>query len=84
MTAALLGFSLHRGLFAFTMVPRNTWVATTHFVNVAAQANQAYRYLDYHYFGGKGKGEVSNVSFEQGDGGERELVMPMTMVKTSG
>lgn len=57
MTAALLGFSLHRGLFAFTIVPRNTWVATTHFVNVAAQANQAYRYLDYHYFGGKERGK---------------------------
>jgi hypothetical protein len=57
MTAALLGYCYVQGAYTLTIRPRNNWIVTTYFTNVAAQANQGYRYLDYHYFGGKESGK---------------------------
>ncbi|KAL8367344.1 hypothetical protein RB595_009037 [Gaeumannomyces hyphopodioides] len=53
MTAALFLYSSTFMRFAMAVQPKNYLMFAMHFVNWGAQTTQGYRYVDYHYMGGK-------------------------------
>ncbi|KAG0343051.1 hypothetical protein BG000_009370 [Podila horticola] len=52
MTTALSVYSLLFMRFAWMVQPRNYLLFACHFTNEGAQLTQAYRFLQYHHFGG--------------------------------
>lgn len=53
MTGALILYSTTFMRYAFAVTPVNYLLFACHFVNEGAQLTQAYRYITYHYRGGK-------------------------------
>ncbi|KAF9922469.1 pyruvate transporter mpc1 [Linnemannia zychae] len=53
MTAALSVYSLLFMRFAWMVQPRNYLLFACHFTNESAQLVQGYRFINYHYLGGK-------------------------------
>lgn len=53
MTGALILYSTTFMRYAFAVTPINYLLFACHFVNEGAQLTQAYRYITYHYRGGK-------------------------------
>ncbi|KAK0665476.1 hypothetical protein QBC41DRAFT_13021 [Cercophora samala] len=55
MTCALLVYALTFMRFSLAIRPPNALLCGCHTVNAAAQSVQGYRFLDWHYWGGKEK-----------------------------
>ncbi len=55
MTAALIGYSSVFMRYSMMVTPKNYLLFGMHFVNFGAQNTQAYRFINYHYMGGKDK-----------------------------
>ncbi|KAL1891214.1 pyruvate transporter mpc1 [Ceratocystis pirilliformis] len=55
MTGALVIYSCVFMRYALAVQPRNFLLFGCHFINEGAQLTQGYRYIDYHYWGGKDK-----------------------------
>lgn len=55
MTGALTIYAFVFMRYALAVTPRNYLLFGCHFVNAGAQLTQGYRYLDWHYWGGKDK-----------------------------
>ncbi|EAA27001.1 UPF0041 domain-containing protein [Neurospora crassa OR74A] len=55
MTGALTIYAFTFMRYALAVTPRNYLLFGCHFVNAGAQLTQGYRYLDWHYWGGKEK-----------------------------
>lgn len=53
MTGALCIYSATFMRYALAVSPRNYLLFMCHLVNGGAQATQGYRFLNYHYWGGK-------------------------------
>lgn len=53
MTLALIGYSGTFMRYALAVTPKNYLLFGCHIVNFSAQATQGYRYMNYHYMGGK-------------------------------
>ncbi|CDO94974.1 unnamed protein product [Kluyveromyces dobzhanskii CBS 2104] len=53
MTVALVMYSGVFMKYSLAVTPRNFLLFGCHIVNETAQLAQGYRYLNYHYFGGK-------------------------------
>ena len=53
MTGALCVYALTFMRYSLAVTPRNYLLFACHTVNAGAQFTQAYRYVDYHYWGGK-------------------------------
>ena len=53
MTLALIGYSGTFMRYALAVTPKNYLLFGCHIVNFSAQSTQAYRYLNYHYMGGR-------------------------------
>jgi mitochondrial pyruvate carrier 1 len=53
MTLALLGYSSTFMRYAMAVTPKNYLLFGCHVVNFGAQATQGYRYVNYHYMGGR-------------------------------
>jgi mitochondrial pyruvate carrier 1 len=53
MTAALIGYSGTFMRYALAVTPKNYLLFGCHIVNFSAQTTQGYRYINYHYMGGK-------------------------------
>lgn len=55
MTGALTIYAMTFMRYSLAVTPKNYLLFACHFVNTGAQLTQGYRYLDYHYWGGKEK-----------------------------
>lgn len=55
MTFALTIYSATFMRYSLAVSPKNYLLFGCHFVNEAAQLTQGYRFLDWHYWGGKEK-----------------------------
>ncbi|KPM41777.1 hypothetical protein AK830_g4788 [Neonectria ditissima] len=55
MTGALIIYAGTFMRYSLAVQPRNYLLFACHFVNEGAQLTQGYRYLNYHYWGGKEK-----------------------------
>lgn len=55
MTGALCIYSATFMRYSLAVTPVNYLLFACHFVNEGAQLTQGYRYLNYHYWGGKEK-----------------------------
>ncbi|WPH03747.1 Hypothetical protein R9X50_00663000 [Acrodontium crateriforme] len=55
MTAALVGYSGVFMRYSMAVTPANYLLFGCHLVNFTAQATQGYRFINYHYLGGKQK-----------------------------
>ncbi|KAH6998291.1 hypothetical protein BKA56DRAFT_607842 [Ilyonectria sp. MPI-CAGE-AT-0026] len=53
MTGALIIYAATFMRYSLAVSPRNYLLFACHFVNEGAQLTQGYRYLNYHYWGGK-------------------------------
>lgn len=53
MTSALIVYSAVFMRYALAVTPQNYLLFGCHVVNEAAQLGQGYRWLNYHYMGGK-------------------------------
>ena len=53
MTGALCIYALTFMRYSLAVTPKNYLLFACHTVNAGAQFTQAYRYVDYHYWGGK-------------------------------
>ncbi|KAM0347055.1 hypothetical protein ACHAPU_004994 [Fusarium lateritium] len=53
MTGALIIYAGTFMRYSLAVTPKNYLLFACHFVNAGAQLTQGYRYLDYHYWGGK-------------------------------
>jgi len=60
MTGALTIYAFTFMRYSLAVTPRNYLLFACHFVNAGAQVTQGYRYIDYHYWGGKDKVAVNN------------------------
>ena len=72
MTAALLGYSSVFMRYALAVTPKNYLLFGMHVVNFGAQSTQAYRFINYHYMGGKDK--VAEQKAKEGLGKAEEAV----------
>lgn len=61
MTGALIVYAATFMRYSLAISPRNYLLFACHFTNAGAQLTQGYRYVNYHYWGGK-----ENVTLEQG------------------
>lgn len=55
MTFALVIYSATFMRYSMAVTPKNYLLFLCHFINESAQLTQGYRYLNYHYWGGKEK-----------------------------
>lgn len=55
MTAALCVYSATFMRYSLAVTPKNYLLFLCHFVNEGSQLTQGYRYINYHYWGGKDK-----------------------------
>ncbi|KAF4982240.1 hypothetical protein FZEAL_2124 [Fusarium zealandicum] len=53
MTGALIIYAATFMRYSLAVQPKNYLLFACHFVNEGAQLTQGYRYLNYHYWGGK-------------------------------
>ncbi|XBW34888.1 hypothetical protein QEN19_000452 [Hanseniaspora menglaensis] len=53
MTSALIVYSTVFMRYALAVTPKNYLLFGCHVINTAAQAGQGFRYINYHYMGGK-------------------------------
>lgn len=53
MTGALIIYAGTFMRYSMAVQPRNWLLFACHFVNEGAQLTQGYRYMNYHYWGGK-------------------------------
>ena len=53
MTGALVIYAGTFMRYSLAVTPRNYLLFACHFVNGGAQLTQSYRYLNWHYWGGK-------------------------------
>ncbi|KAL6924711.1 hypothetical protein ACHAPO_005513 [Fusarium lateritium] len=53
MTGALIIYAGTFMRYSLAVTPKNYLLFACHFVNAGAQLTQGYRYLNYHYWGGK-------------------------------
>lgn len=53
MTGALIIYAGTFMRYSLAVTPRNYLLFACHFVNAGAQLTQGYRWLNYHYWGGK-------------------------------
>jgi mitochondrial pyruvate carrier 1 len=53
MTGALVIYSATFMRYAFAVTPRNYLLFACHFINEGAQLTQGYRFMQFHYWGGK-------------------------------
>ncbi|KAI5466310.1 hypothetical protein BGZ63DRAFT_400698 [Mariannaea sp. PMI_226] len=53
MTGALIIYAGTFMRYSLAVTPRNYLLFACHFVNECAQLTQGYRYMNYHYWGGK-------------------------------
>jgi len=53
MTGALCIYACTFMRYSLAVTPKNYLLFLCHTVNAGAQFTQGYRYLDYHYWGGK-------------------------------
>jgi hypothetical protein len=58
MTAALCIYAGTFMRYSLAVTPPNYLLFACHFVNAGAQSTQMYRYLNYHYWGGKEQATV--------------------------
>lgn len=59
MTGALVVYALTFMRFSLAVTPKNYLLFACHFINAGSQLSQGYRYLDYHYWGGKESGKYA-------------------------
>ncbi|KAK9703886.1 pyruvate transporter mpc1 [Basidiobolus ranarum] len=64
MTFALCLYSALFMRFSLVVIPRNLLLFSCHFTNETAQLIQAYRFVDYHYLGGKKPDESLKIKSE--------------------
>jgi hypothetical protein len=55
MTGALVVYAFTFMRYSLAVTPKNYLLFGCHFVNAGAQLTQSYRYMQYHYWGGKEK-----------------------------
>lgn len=55
MTGALTIYAFTFMRYSLAVTPKNYLLFACHFTNAGAQLTQGYRYIDYHYWGGKEK-----------------------------
>lgn len=48
--------------YSLAVTPKNYLLFACHFTNAGAQLTQGYRYIDYHYWGGKERLEQAEAS----------------------
>lgn len=62
MTGALSIYAVTFMRYSLAVTPKNYLLFACHFINAGSQFTQGYRYLQYHYWGGKEEkaGEVVN------------------------
>jgi hypothetical protein len=53
MTGALVVYAFTFMRYSLAVTPKNYLLFGCHFVNAGAQLTQSYRFLDFHYWGGK-------------------------------
>jgi mitochondrial pyruvate carrier 1 len=53
MTGALVIYSAVFMRYALAVTPKNYLLFACHFINEGSQLVQGYRFIDYHYWGGK-------------------------------
>jgi hypothetical protein len=61
MTAALTIYSATFMRYALAVSPANYLLFACHFINEGSQLVQGYRYVDWHYWGGKEKAGTQGV-----------------------
>ncbi|KAK4184770.1 mitochondrial pyruvate carrier [Podospora australis] len=61
MTGALTVYAFTFMRFSLAITPKNYLLFACHTVNACAQTTQGYRYLDYHYWGGKESGKYASL-----------------------
>lgn len=57
MTSALIVYSTVFMRYALAVTPKNYLLFGCHVLNTVAQTGQGFRYINYHYMGGKEKAE---------------------------
>ncbi|KAK5652965.1 hypothetical protein OQA88_9445 [Cercophora sp. LCS_1] len=62
MTGALSIYAITFMRYSLAVTPKNYLLFACHFVNTGAQLTQGYRYIDYHYWGGKEKLQATQAS----------------------
>lgn len=62
MTGALTIYAFTFMRYSLAVTPKNYLLFACHFTNAGAQLTQGYRYLDYHYWGGKQRLEAAEAS----------------------
>lgn len=55
MTGALVIYSATFMRYSLAVTPKNYLLFACHFINEASQLTQGYRFMNYHYWGGKEK-----------------------------
>lgn len=82
MTGALTVYAFTFMRYSLAVTPRNYLLFACHFTNAGAQLTQGYRYLDYHYWGGKQRleeaAETSKVATTPPQAVERAPIAAMT------
>jgi hypothetical protein len=75
MTAALCVYSATFMRYSLAVTPANYLLFACHFINEGSQLTQGYRYVNWHYWGGKEKagvhGAVSDVKDKVVAAGEK-------------
>ncbi|KAK4034904.1 small nuclear ribonucleoprotein B and B [Parachaetomium inaequale] len=59
MTGALVIYAFTFMRYSLAVTPKNYLLFACHFVNAGSQLSQSYRFLDYHYWGGKESGKYA-------------------------
>lgn len=62
MTGALVVYAFTFMRYSLAVTPKNYLLFACHFVNAGAQLTQSYRFLDYHYWGGKDSGKYTSLA----------------------
>jgi mitochondrial pyruvate carrier 1 len=55
MTAALIVYAATFMRYSLAVTPKNYLLFSCHLINFGAQSTQGYRFLNWHYWGGKEK-----------------------------
>lgn len=55
MTGALIVYAATFMRYSLAVTPKNYLLFSCHLINFGAQSTQGYRYLNWHYWGGKEK-----------------------------
>jgi mitochondrial pyruvate carrier 1 len=67
MTAALTVYSAVFMRYSVAIQPKNYLLFACHFVNECSQLTQGYRFVDWHYWGGKEKAAQAGLLSEAKD-----------------